>query len=89
MSGDKEYGGNILRSEQTHVSLIILNWNGWNDTIECLESVLKSKYENYHIILIDNFSEDNSIEKVYLPIEDVITKTHIEKTKEKDQRIDD
>lgn len=64
MNGDKEYGGNILRSEQTHVSLIILNWNGWNDTIECLESVLKSKYENYHIILIDNFSEDNSIVKI-------------------------
>lgn len=53
-----------MSSEQTHVSLIILNWKGWKDTIECLESVLKSKYENYHIILIDNYSEDNSIKKI-------------------------
>ncbi|MDD5231587.1 MAG: glycosyltransferase family 2 protein, partial [Candidatus Marinimicrobia bacterium] len=31
---------------QPHVSIIILNWNKWADTIECLESVLKSDYKN-------------------------------------------
>jgi len=47
-----------------HVSIIILNWNGWRDTIECLESIYKSVYENFHILLIDNNSNDNSTKKI-------------------------
>jgi len=47
-----------------HISVIILNWNGWQDTIECLETVLKNNYQNYHILLIDNFSEDDSITRI-------------------------
>ena len=46
------------------VSIIIINWNGWEDTIECLESVLQINYDNYNIILVDNCSEDNSIEMI-------------------------
>lgn len=53
-----------MKYDQPHVSIIILNWNGWGDTIECLESVFKSDYERYHIILVDNHSDDNSIEKI-------------------------
>ncbi|MCK9483037.1 MAG: glycosyltransferase family 2 protein [Candidatus Marinimicrobia bacterium] len=49
---------------QPHVSIIILNWNKWADTIECLESVLKSDYKNYSIILIDNGSDNDSVEKI-------------------------
>lgn len=51
-------------SSQPHVSIIILNWNGWRDTIECLESVLKSDYENYHVLLVDNASTDGSKENI-------------------------
>jgi len=46
------------------VYIILLNYNGWQDTIECLESVLKSDYKNYQIIVIDNFSPNNSMEKI-------------------------
>jgi len=46
------------------VSIIILNWNGWKDTIECLESLYQITYPNYDVILIDNGSEDESIEKI-------------------------
>ena len=28
------------------VSIILLNWNGWKDTIECLESIYRIKYDN-------------------------------------------
>ncbi|WP_279385264.1 glycosyltransferase family 2 protein [Methanosarcina barkeri] len=45
------------------VAIIILNWNGWEDTIECLESVYQIEYPNYDIVVIDNGSKDNSIEK--------------------------
>jgi len=46
------------------VALLILNWNGWEDTIECLESVQKLSYPNYQIIVLDNGSTDDSIEKI-------------------------
>ncbi|MGD0664400.1 MAG: glycosyltransferase family 2 protein [Rhabdochlamydiaceae bacterium] len=42
------------------VTLVILNWNGKNDTLACLES-LKSHRE---IIVVDNGSEDNSVEEI-------------------------
>ena len=46
------------------VSIVILNWNGWQDTIECLESIYQNEYVNYEIIIVDNDSKDDSIEKI-------------------------
>ena len=46
------------------VSVIILNWNGWDDTIECLESLYQIDYPNYDIVLVDNDSKDDSIERI-------------------------
>jgi GT2 family glycosyltransferase len=46
------------------VSILILNWNGWEDTIECLESLYQIIYPNYDVIVVDNGSEDESIEKI-------------------------
>ena len=46
------------------VGVLILNWNGWNDTIECLESLFQIEYPNYFVILIDNGSKDNSIANI-------------------------
>ncbi|MFA6320557.1 MAG: glycosyltransferase family 2 protein [Candidatus Omnitrophota bacterium] len=42
------------------VSIIILNWNGAEDTIECLNSVEGLSYPNYDIIVVDNGSVDGS-----------------------------
>jgi len=44
------------------VYIILLNYNGWADTIECLESVLRNDYPNYQVIVVDNNSPDNSME---------------------------
>lgn len=46
------------------VSIIILNWNGWGDTIECLESLYRITYPNYDVIVVDNGSKDESVEKI-------------------------
>ena len=46
------------------VYIIILNYNGWADTIECLESVLRNDYPNYQVIVIDNNSPNNSMEYI-------------------------
>jgi len=49
---------------QPKVSIIVLNWNNWKDTIECLESLYRISYTNYNIILVDNGSDDDSVEKI-------------------------
>lgn len=48
------------------VSIIILNWNGEKDTIQCLESIRKLQATNYklQIIVVDNASTDGSIESI-------------------------
>src|SRR6185437_17080351 len=46
------------------VYIIILNWNGWKDTVACLESVLRSTFQEFKVILCDNNSSDQSIEYI-------------------------
>jgi GT2 family glycosyltransferase len=46
------------------VTIIVLNWNGWKDTIECLESIYQINYPNFKVVLVDNHSENNSIQKI-------------------------
>jgi GT2 family glycosyltransferase len=46
------------------VTIITLNWNGWLDTLECLESLFHIDYDNYRVILVDNASTDDSLVKI-------------------------
>jgi GT2 family glycosyltransferase len=57
---------NETGTQQEHpvVYVAILNWNGWGDTIECLESVFRQTYPNYRIIVCDNGSTDGSVEYI-------------------------
>jgi GT2 family glycosyltransferase len=47
-----------------HVCIVILNWNGWRDTIECLESVFRLDYPNLSVIVCDNASTDYSLQYI-------------------------
>lgn len=44
------------------IYIILVNYNGYKDTKECIESLEKINYENYKIIIVDNASKDNSLE---------------------------
>ena len=46
------------------VTCIVLNWNGWRDTIACLESLQRIDYPNLSILVVDNGSTDNSVEMI-------------------------
>lgn len=43
------------------VYIILLNWHGWRDTIGCLDSLSRLDYPNYHILVVDNGSTDDSV----------------------------
>jgi|GEM_PF-227838 GT2 family glycosyltransferase len=47
-----------------YVSIIILNYNGKNYIRRCVESVLKSEYYNFELVIIDNNSTDDSFDIV-------------------------
>lgn len=38
------------------ISVVIINYNGLSDTVECLESLKKVQYTNFRIIIVDNGS---------------------------------
>jgi hypothetical protein len=44
------------------ITAIVLNWNNFQDTVECIFSLKNSLIPLYKIILIDNGSTDNSFE---------------------------
>jgi len=44
-----------------HIGVIILNWNGINDTLECIASLKALNYPSYKIIVVDNGSTDDSL----------------------------
>ena len=58
--------GNILMEnsnpKEPSVFIIILNHNGREDTIECLESIKAQAYNNYKVCIVDNASTDGSQE---------------------------
>lgn len=41
--------------------IIILNWNNFSDTEECVDSILNTGLKNYKIFLLDNGSEDSDV----------------------------
>jgi GT2 family glycosyltransferase len=49
---------------QPLIYLIILNWNGWKDTIKCLNSIQQLDYPKYRIIVVDNDSRNDSVEQI-------------------------
>jgi len=44
------------------VSIIVLNWNGLGDTIECLDSLKKIAYAGYQVVVVDNCSDGDDAE---------------------------
>ena len=54
----------VIPSIKPTVCIIILNWNGWRDTVECLESVARLDYPGYRVLIVDNGSDDDSVIRI-------------------------
>src|SRR5690606_920497 len=46
------------------VAVVIVNWNGWRDTVECLESLFRGELVPDLVIVCDNESSDGSMERI-------------------------
>lgn len=54
-----------------NIYIIILNWNGKDDTLECLASLQHINYSNFNIIVADNGSTDDSVATIHRAYPDV------------------
>jgi GT2 family glycosyltransferase len=45
-------------------AIILLNWNGWRDTLACLESLAALEGDDFYVIVVDNASKDASWEEL-------------------------
>jgi GT2 family glycosyltransferase len=52
------------RGAGERVYVVVLNWNGWRDTVACLESVLRSDHADYQVVVCDNASGDESLARL-------------------------
>ena len=53
------------------VVIIIVNWNGKQDSLECLRSVQKLTYTNVRVVFVDNGSSDGSVSAVSKTFPDI------------------
>ncbi|HAJ2684103.1 glycosyltransferase family 2 protein [Klebsiella quasipneumoniae] len=46
------------------VYIVVLNWNGWKDTLSCLDSLIELSYNEYKIVVCDNNSSNDSVKRI-------------------------
>jgi GT2 family glycosyltransferase len=50
-------------SDRPTVVIVVLNWNKWRLSLECIRTLAHLDYPNWRLLLVDNGSTDGSIEK--------------------------
>ena len=66
-----------VSGQSPDVVIIIVNWNGRDDTLACLQSVSSLEYTNFRVIVVDNGSQDDSAGAIRAAYPDVkLTETH-------------
>jgi GT2 family glycosyltransferase len=54
------------------VLVIVLNWNGCDDTLSCLSSLEKLDYPNHEVVVVDNGSTDDSEVRIREAYPDIV-----------------
>ena len=57
---------------QPNVTCILVNWNGWRDTLDCLNSLKEGTYRSLTIIVVDNGSTNDSVARIRAAYPDVL-----------------
>ena len=64
--------------ENPLVSIVILNYNAGDLLLDCVESIFKTKYNNFEVIVVDNASKDYS----HIKCKEKFDKIHLIENKE-------
>lgn len=62
---------NFGSGEKPFVYISVLNWNKADNTIRCLESLETLDYPNHRILVVDNASVDDSVERIRAAFPDI------------------
>ena len=59
----------MLTADQTAtniptIAVILVNWNGWRDTLSCLDALALQDYPALHVVVVDNASTDDSVARI-------------------------
>lgn len=54
-----------MPKNSSRVLFVVLNFNGWQETLTCIDAVLKQSHKDFDIMLIDNGSHDESLKKLH------------------------
>ena len=46
------------------VVCVVVNWNGWPDTIACLRTLLHQTFQPLHVVVVDNGSTNESVDRI-------------------------
>jgi GT2 family glycosyltransferase len=46
------------------IAIVLVNWNGWRECLECIDSLFAQSHENFQVFIVDNDSRDRSIEAI-------------------------
>lgn len=57
-------GNGAARPGAARVCCVVINWNGWQDTVACLQSLVAQDYASLTILVVDNASTDDSVAKI-------------------------
>jgi GT2 family glycosyltransferase len=51
----------FVKSRPAQIAVITVNWNGWRNSLACLKALRTSVGPDWHLFLIDNASQDDSL----------------------------
>jgi GT2 family glycosyltransferase len=62
----------VQLNSHPQVACIVLNWNGWKDTIECLDALKKRVYPHLIVVVVDNGSTNDSVARIRAAHPDIL-----------------
>lgn len=54
----------MAEDQNPRVAIVVINWNGGDDTLACLDSLARVQYSERYVLVVDNASQDGSPERI-------------------------